>query len=126
MGALSMPSCLVVDDSRVIRKVACRILEELSFTTDEAEDQISALERCRVRMPDVILFDGDLPSGVGIDFVRTLRREQDGAKPRIVYCTTEIDETHIGHALAAGANDYMLKPYDRSSMRAKLTEIGLV
>src|SRR5205807_631875 len=97
-----------------------RILEELAFATDEAEDQMSALERCRARMPDVILFDGDLPSGAGIDFVRTLRREQDGAKPRIVYCTTEVDQTQIGHALTAGANDYMLKPYDRSTMRTKL------
>ena len=121
-----MPSCLVVDDSRVIRKVACRILEELSFSTDEAEDQVSALERCRAHMPDMILFDGDLPSGAGIDFVRNLRREQSGDRPRIVYCTTEVDETQIGHALTAGANDYMLKPYDRTSIRAKLDEMGLV
>lgn len=121
-----MPSCLVVDDSRVIRKVACRLLEEFAFSTDEADDQVSALERCRAHMPDIILFDGDLPSGVGIDFVRCVRREQGGDKPRIIYCTTEVDDTLISHALTAGATDYMLKPYDRTGIRAKLAEIGLV
>ncbi len=119
-----MPTCLVVDDSRVIRKVACRILEDLSFGADEAEDQQSALDLCRVRMPDVIFFDGDLPSGNGIDFVRVLRREQGGDKPVIVYCVTEMDQTIVGHALGAGANEYMLKPYDRSAIREKLAAVG--
>jgi two-component system chemotaxis response regulator CheY len=119
-----MPSCLVVDDSRVIRKVACRILEEFSFAADEAEDQQAALDLCRAHMPDVIFFDGDLPAGNGLDFVRALRRERGGDKPVIVYCVTEADQTLVGHALGAGANEYMLKPYDRVAIREKLTEVG--
>lgn len=121
-----MPSCLVVDDSRAIRKIACRILEDLSFATEEAEDNGSAMEACRTRMPDVILFDADLPGGGAIDFLRSLRRERDGDKPKIIYCATEVDTNQIGHAIGAGANDYMLKPYDRLSIRAKLADIGIV
>jgi two-component system chemotaxis response regulator CheY len=120
-----MPFCLVVDDSRVIRKIACRILEELAFTADEAEDQEQALERCRAQMPDLVLFDGDLPNGNGVDFIRALRRERNGQKPLVVFCVTEVDPTFVGHALGAGANEYMLKPYDRTGIRAKLADIGL-
>ncbi len=57
-----MKSCLVVDDSRVIRKVACRILSDLGFQTAEAEDGITALEACRASMPEMILLDWSMPT----------------------------------------------------------------
>ena len=120
-----MKHCLVVDDSRVIRKVACRILEGMHFQTEEAEDGASALEACRHAMPDVILLDAQMPNMPGVEFVRALRREQGGLRPRIIYCTTEHDLAQINEALNAGANEYLMKPYDRESIEAKFSEAGL-
>jgi two-component system, chemotaxis family, chemotaxis protein CheY len=118
--------CLVVDDSRVIRKVACKILESLNFETDEAEDGLQALDTCRMRMPELILLDWQMPNMSGVEFIRSLRRERDGVRPIIVFCTTENDVGHIAEAMGAGANDYVVKPYDREILKTKLTQIGFV
>lgn len=120
-----MKSCLVVDDSRVIRKVACRILSDLGFLTSEAEDGITALEACRASMPQMILLDWSMPNMTGIEFLRALRRERSGDKPIVVFCTTENDVAHITEALGAGANEYIMKPFDREIIEAKLAEVGL-
>ena len=121
-----MKQCLVVDDSRVIRKVACRILEALSFATEEAEDGAVALQACRRAMPDVILLDWQMPNMNGIDFLRALRSEKQGHRPVVVFCTTENDVAHITEALSAGADEYIMKPFDREIIEAKLAEVGLV
>jgi two-component system chemotaxis response regulator CheY len=118
--------CLVVDDSRVIRKVACRILESLQFVTEEAEDGAAALDACRSKMPDVILLDWQMPHMTGIEFLRTLRRQNDGTSPIVVFCTTENDVGHITEALNAGANEYIMKPFDREILEAKLMQVGLL
>jgi len=121
-----MKSCLVVDDSRVIRKVACRIMNDLGFETAEAEDGITALESCRAQMPEMILLDWSMPNMSGVEFLKALRRERDGEKPVVVFCTSENDVTHITEAMGAGANDYVLKPFDRESLAAKLADVGLI
>jgi two-component system chemotaxis response regulator CheY len=121
-----MKQCLIVDDSRVIRKVARRILEELKFGIDEAEDGASALEICRRRMPEAILLDWSLPNMSGVEFLRALRREPAGDRPIVVFCTTENDVAHITEAIGAGANEYVLKPFDRDIVEAKFAEAGLM
>ncbi len=121
-----MKHCLVVDDSRVIRKVACRILADLAFETEEAADGAAALQACRRRMPDVILLDWHMPNMDGIEFLRALRAGQDGSRPMVVFCTTENDVAHITEALGAGADEYIMKPFDRSIIEAKFAEVGLV
>ncbi len=121
-----MKQCLIVDDSRVIRKVARRILEELKFSIDEAEDGELALDICRRRMPDAILLDWNLPTMTGVDFLRALRREPLGDRPIVVFCTTENDIAHITEAIGAGANEYVLKLFDRDIVEAKFTEAGLM
>ena len=121
-----MKHCLVVDDSRVIRKVACRILESLQFAAEEAEDGAAALDACRIRMPDVILLDWQMPNMTGIEFLRTLRRQNAGTNPIVVFCTTENDVGHITEALNAGANEYIMKPFDREILEAKLAQVGLL
>jgi two-component system chemotaxis response regulator CheY len=121
-----MKHCLVVDDSRVIRKVACRILADLAFETEEAADGVSALQACRRKMPDVILLDWQMPNMNGIEFLRTLRGEHNGSHPVVVFCTTENDVTHITEALGAGADEYIMKPFDSSIIEAKFAEVGLV
>lgn len=121
-----MKHCLVIDDSRVIRKVACRILEDLKFETSEADDGIAALESCRAKMPDVILLDWTMPNMTAVDFLRMLRRDPNGKRPIVVFCTTENDSVQINEALNAGANEYILKPYNGEDLRSKLVQIGAV
>lgn len=121
-----MKHCLVVDDSRVIRKVARRILEDLSFDIAEAEDGAVALEACRSRMPDAILLDWNMPRMNGIEFLRALRREHGGTKPVVLFCTTENDLSAITEALGAGADEYIVKPFDRAVIASKLGAVGLL
>lgn len=121
-----MKQCLVVDDSRVIRKVARKILEELQFDIAEAEDGKIALDHCRKMMPDAILLDWNMPNMNGLEFLRALRREAGGEKPVVVFCTTENDINHITEAMTAGANEYIMKPFDREIIEAKFSEAGLV
>jgi two-component system chemotaxis response regulator CheY len=121
-----MRTCLVVDDSSVIRKVARRILETLNFQIIEAEDGEQALEACRRELPDVILLDWNMPRMDGYDFLRALRRMPGGDNPKVVFCTTENDVAHIARALHAGANEYIMKPFDKDIVEAKFQEVGLI
>lgn len=121
-----MKTCLVVDDSRVIRKVARRILEELQFEIQEAADGQEALTQCRNHMPDAILLDWNMPVMSGIDFLRQLRRESGGERPIVVFCTTENDFDHIAEALREGANEYIMKPFDGEIIQSKFAEVGLL
>ena len=121
-----MKSCLIVDDSRVVRKVARRILEELSFTIEEAEDGQLAMAACQRRMPDAILLDWNMPVMNGIEFLRALRLMQGGAAPVVVFCTTENDIRHIQEAVGAGANEYIMKPFDTDIIQAKFQQVGLL
>jgi two-component system chemotaxis response regulator CheY len=120
---LLMASCLVVDDSRVIRTVARRLFEELHFATAEAEDGISALRACREKMPDLILLDWSMPGMTGMEFVRSLRAQPDGGRPAILVAITEVDPNEIAYAVAAGIDDYLMKPFDRDILSAKLADM---
>ncbi|MBB4303054.1 two-component system chemotaxis response regulator CheY [Rhodobium orientis] len=121
-----MKHCLIVDDSSVIRKVARRILEDLDFEISEAEDGQKALNICREGMPDAILLDWNMPVMDGLEFLNTLRAEPEGERPTVVFCTTENDIDHIARAIRAGANEYIMKPFDRDIVAAKFHEVGLI
>jgi two-component system chemotaxis response regulator CheY len=115
-----------VDDSRVVRKVARRILEELSFDVAEAADGVEALAWCRAAMPDAILLDWNMPVMDGLEFLLQLRKEPGGDKPRVVFCTVENDTDHISRALDAGAVEYIMKPFDSDIIESKFVEAGLL
>ena len=121
-----MKTCLVVDDSIVIRKAARRILEALDFKIIEAEDGEEALGVCQRNLPDAILLDWVMPKMDGLEFLRALRRLPGGGKPTVVFCTTQNDVAHIARALQAGANEYIMKPFDRHSVQTKFQEVGLL
>jgi len=121
-----MKTCLVVDDSSVIRKVARRILEGLEFEIMEAENGEEAIETCKRQLPDAILLDWNMPKMDGYDFLRVLRRLPGGDGPKVVFCTTENDVAHIARALHAGANEYIMKPFDKDIVEAKFQEVGLI
>lgn len=120
-----MKSCLVVDDSRVVRKVARRIVEDLGFTCIEAEDGQKAYEACQQAMPDAVLLDWNMPVMSGIEFLEKLRKMENGQTPKVVFCTTENDLAHIQRALQAGANEYIMKPFDSEIIESKFAQIGL-
>lgn len=121
-----MKTCLVVDDSSVIRKVARRILEDMDFTVEEAADGEEALEKCRAAMPASIFLDWNMPVMDGIEFLKALRSSEGGDAPKVVFCTTENDVAHIAKAMRAGANEYIMKPFDREIVEAKFAEVGLI
>lgn len=121
-----MKNCLIVDDSRVVRKVAGRIIRDLRFDVAEAGDGAEALELCRGTMPDAVLLDWNMPVMNGMDFLRALRREENGDKPVVVFCSTENDADHISEAIRTGANDFIMKPFDASIIESKFAEVGLI
>jgi len=121
-----MKSCLVVDDSKVIRRVARRILEEMDFEIEEAVDGQEALDKCRVRMPDVVLLDWNMPVMDGLEFLKRVRELPSGPQPIVVFCTTENDMSHIKVAMEAGADEYIMKPFDREIIEAKFSQVGLM
>jgi len=111
---------LVVSDSRVIRVIARRIFEELQFVTDEAEDGIAGLRACREKMPDLVFLDWALPGMSGLECVRGLRAQPNGARPFVLAAVTELDANEIALAVAAGVNDYVMKPFDRAALAVRL------
>ncbi|MEQ8824502.1 MAG: response regulator [Filomicrobium sp.] len=121
-----MALALVVDDSRVVRKFSRRIVEGFGFEVDEAENGQEALEKCRQKMPDVILLDWNMPIMDGIAFLKKVRREPKGECPRIVFCTTENAFEDIAKAINAGADEFIMKPFDETILRGKLEEVGVL
>jgi len=121
-----MKSCLVVDDSKVVRMVARKILEGLNFEIEEAENGKLAKESCQKRMPDVILLDWNMPVMSGIEFLRVLRKSDGGQVPVVVFCTTENDIAHIQEAISSGANEYIMKPFDSEIIESKFSQVGLI
>ena len=124
-GKFGMKSCLIVDDSKVIRKVARHILETLEFEVDEAGDGQEALSRCEAKMPDVVLLDWNMPVMSGMEFLKLLRQRGHDDQPKVVFCTTENDMAHIRAALEAGADEYVMKPFDRETLHIKLQLVGV-
>ena len=121
-----MKLCLVVDDSRVVRKVARRIVEDLGFTCEEAENGQLACDFCENKMPDAVLLDWNMPIMSGIEFLERLRLMENGDSPKVVFCTTENDMSHIQRAIQAGANEYIMKPFDSEIIESKFVQIGLL
>ena len=121
-----MSVCLVVDDSRVIRKVARRIVEDLGFVCEEAEDGQQALDFCKKQFPKAIMLDWNMPVMNGIEFLRELRILPGGDEPIVIFCTTENDMSKIQEAIMAGANEYIMKPFDAEIVSGKFSQVGLI
>ncbi len=126
VSLVEVRTCLIVDDSRIIRKVARRIVEGLGFEVDEAADGVEALTHCGGLMPDVILLDWNMPVMDGMGFLKRLREQPGGDKPKVLFCTIETAPERIAEALGAGADDYVMKPFDGEILQSKLSEVGAV
>ena len=121
-----MKKVLIVDDSPVIRKIARRILEGMQLTTAEAADGREALAACSFAMPDALFVDSSMPGLDGYEFVRKLRKMPGGERPKVVFCAIEQDVALIARAMHAGADEFLLKPFDRAAVETKFNNLGLV
>ncbi len=119
-----MKQVLVVDDSPVIRKIARRILESMRLRTVEASDGRQALAACSFMMPDGIFVDASMPVLDGYEFLKELRQMPGGERPKIVFCSSEHDVSQIARAMHAGADDFLMKPFDRETVQSKFAELA--
>ena len=118
--------CLVVDDSRVVRKVARRILESRGFAVEEAEDGQVALAACQRSLPDCVLLDWNMPVMNGIEFLKALRSQFGPDEPPVLFCTTENDISFIEQAIEHGAQEFIMKPFDEEILIGKFSQVGLL
>jgi two-component system, chemotaxis family, chemotaxis protein CheY len=116
--------CLIVDDSRVIRKVSSKIAKSLGYVPIEAENGEEALARCKKAMPELVLTDWNMPEMDGIEFVSKLRSIPTPKEPIVVFCTSNGEAKDIHAGIAAGADDYIVKPFDEAALKAKLEKLG--
>ncbi|MEO0871331.1 MAG: response regulator [Pseudomonadota bacterium] len=116
--------CLIVDDSRVIRKVSAKIAKSLGYVPVEAQDGEEALARCNKAMPALVLTDWNMPEMDGIEFVRRLRAIPTPKEPIVVFCTSNGEARDIHEGIGAGADDYIVKPFDEAALRAKLEKLA--
>lgn len=111
-----MKRCLFVDDSAVIRKVAKRILGGPDMQIMEAATGFDAIALCAGDMPDIIVVDSALPDMTSVEFIRRVRGIESPVKPQIAICLTEVDIAAIMRAKRAGAQGYLLKPFNRPQL----------
>ena len=121
-----MKTCMIVDDSAVIRKIVRTILEPLEFSCADAANGKSALEACRKSMPELIMLDWNMPVMDGMAFLNELRKTPGGDKPVVFFCTSEGSMDRIEAAMAAGATDYIMKPFDQEIVVGKLIQNGVI
>ncbi|HEX2620698.1 MAG TPA: response regulator [Phototrophicaceae bacterium] len=121
-----MPTCLVVDDSKTIRKIITGIINQLGFTCTEAEDGQVAYNACQAAMPDVIMLDWNMPVMNGLEFLVKLRAMPNGTSPKVLFCTTENDMEFIQKGMEAGADEFIMKPFDQSIITTKFVQLGLM
>lgn len=126
MDKTAYKHCLIVDDSRVVRRVLRRILEDLGYVCDEADHADGAYEHCiKKQMPDVIMLDWNMPGEDGLEFLGRLRAHERGHTPKVLFCTTECTKESMEIAIAAGADEFIMKPFDEGIIRTKFRLVGL-
>ena len=115
--------CLVVDDSRVVRKLSRKIAEELGYRVAEAENGEEALARCKQGMPDLVITDWQMPVMSGPEFVSALRALPGADRAKVMFCTSKGEATDIHEGIGAGADDYIVKPFNEAALKAKLERL---
>ena len=112
-----MNACLIVEGNRMIRAVMQKIVADLGYRASEAADGATALAAVRATLPDAILYD---PHVTGASFLAQIRALPNGATIKLLPCSADNSAQAIGIALAAGADDYIMKPFDAAIVRSKL------
>ena len=118
-----MNICLIVDDSDIVRKYARLIFESLDYRVVEAVSPLEAYERLAGLSPHLVLADWRVPGEYMFDFIRQTRKMPLSRRPYIMYMATENDTTDLDRAIVAGADDFLLKPFNRDIIQMKMQEI---
>ena len=118
-----MKHCLIVDDSRVVRTVAGRIVKDLSFTVSEAAHGAEALEICREKMPDAILLDWNMPVMNGLEVARQLRSDRNDLKFPIIGLTGHSGSQEIDACLQAGMDRVLSKPVNQAELVSLMVDL---
>ncbi|MEL7232014.1 MAG: response regulator [Pseudomonadota bacterium] len=119
------PHCLVIDESLMVRRVAARIIRDFGYEVLDTKTGQEAIDMARIRLPDVILLDwhvGDMSATEVIDDIRSLPK---GEKTCIIFCTAQRSLEQIRAALYAGADEYIMKPFDSDIIESKFRLAGL-
>lgn len=122
-----MKTCLIVDDSKIVRKVVRRIFEGLSFNILEAENGKEAVQQVLANAVDVIILDWNMPVMDGMECMKEIRGNPSiVAQPKIIFCTTENEFSKIQQAIMNGADEYVMKPFDEAIIAGKLVQLGII
>lgn len=121
-----MKTCLVVDDSKIVRVMARRVIEDLGFQVSEAENGQQAYDACKKEPPTCVLLDWNMPVMSGIDFLQKLRGELGNTQTKVIFCSTESEVDHVKRGMEAGADEYIIKPFDEAIIKSKFTQVGLL
>ncbi|MCV3207124.1 response regulator [Mesorhizobium sp. YC-39] len=111
-----MKRCMFIDNSSVIRKVAKRILGGPDMLVIEAASGFDAVEMCAADMPDIIIVDSALPDMQAVDVIRRVRAMASPVRPQILISLVEVEVASIMKAKRAGAQGYLLKPFNRPQL----------
>jgi len=119
---------LIIDDSPAMRHVLRRTLAPLGFDAYEAGNGREALDLLGKvgKLPDLVTVDWNMPEMNGLDFIRAVRRVPAYRDMWLLMCTTESENAQVVRALAAGAHEYVIKPFTSDTIRDKLRYLGLV
>ncbi len=121
-----MKTCLIVDDSKIVRKVVRRIVEALGFAILEAENGKEAVDLTKANTVDVIILDWNMPVMDGMECMLQIRADAGISQPKIIFCTTENEFTKIQQAIMNGADEYVMKPFDEAIIAGKMVQLGLI
>jgi len=121
-----MNKCLIVDDSKVVRKFSKSIVESLGFESFEAQNGDEALKTCETMIPDIILLDWNMPVLDGLGFLEKFKEKYPTSTTKIIFCSTENELNKIKQAMSSGANEYIMKPFDLDVIKTKFINIGLL
>lgn len=121
-----MVKCIIADDSKIIRMLLSKILENFGFEVSEAEDGEELLEQCANLQPDLIICDWTLPVIDGIDVLYKIRGDKKIKQPKFVFCSFISDIEKIRQALDGGANDFVMRPFDEDIIASKLAILGIL
>ncbi|MDX2095306.1 MAG: response regulator [Alphaproteobacteria bacterium] len=121
-----MKTCLIVDDSKIVRKVVRRIVEVFGFNILEAENGREAVDQARAHAVDVMILDWNMPVMDGMECMKVIRADATISQPKIIFCTTENDFTKIQMAMTNGADEYVMKPFDEAIIAGKLVQLGII
>lgn len=117
---------LVIDDAKAMRIILKQIIESIGGKVEEAGNGKEGLDKLKAMgQADLVLVDWNMPEMNGLEFVRAVRADANHRKTPIMMVTTETEASQMGKALAAGANEYVTKPFTKDTIQGKLKLLGI-